>query len=221
MWKINNIIDLSIPLTEDTPVYPGDSLPQIIPASSLEKEGYNLHQLRITTHTGTHLDAPAHLLAGGLTLDRLDLSLFAAEGVVVPVPGKQPGEEITLNDLPGPDKLLSPGMAVLFHTGWSKKAGCKQYYRHPYLSEEACQYLLGQGIRTFGIDTISIDPPDSTDFPVHRLIAANEGVIIENLANLEKVTFPHPLILCLPLPLKSSDGSPVRAVALGISWSTP
>ncbi len=217
VWEIKNIIDLSLPLTANTPVYPGDPLPRITRAATLKKEGYNLHQLEMATHSGTHIDAPFHMLAGGLTLDRLDPSLFAARGVIIPVTGKLPGEEITIEDLAGNKNSLSPGTAVLFHTGWDKKIGSRHYYQHPCLSTAACRYLLDRKIRTFGTDAMGLDSPTSTDFPVHKMIAAAEGVIIENLSHLDQVTFPHPLVLCLPLPLEGTDGSPVRAVALEIT----
>jgi kynurenine formamidase len=214
MWKVLKAVDLSLPIDSKTPVYPGDPEPTLKPVATIGGEGYNLHRIILGTHTGTHVDAPYHFWPEGATIDRLPLGLFIAEAVIVPVRDKQPRQEIALADIKPVEKLLRPGAAVLFNTNWYRRAGTPQYLEHPYLGIALCSYLLERGIRTFGIDAINIDLPGDAGSPVHGMIAAAGGVIVENLANLDQVDFAHPLVVFFPLKLAGCDGSPVRAVAL-------
>lgn len=214
MWEILQVVDLSHTLGASTPVYPGDPALRITPAARIAIEGYNTHKISLGTHTGTHVDLPYHAEPAGQAADRANLRLFAGEGVVVPLGEKKAGEAISAADLRGLEHRFVPGSVILLHTGWDKKAGSEDYFDHPYLEEAACRYLLERGVLTFGIDAISIDPPGGDQSPAHRLIAAAGGIIVENLANLDQIDFPHPLLLFFPLKLAGCDGSPVRAVAL-------
>ena len=214
MWKIARAVDLSLFLDASTPVYPGEPAPRITPAATVSVDGYNTHTLQLGSHGGTHVDAPYHMDPAGSTVEKMDLILFAGEGVVVTVRGKRAGEGISRDDLDPYLDRFTPGAVALFNTGWDKKAGSPQYGSHPHLGEEACRILLQRGVRAFGIDTASIDPFAGGLFPVHRLVARAGGVIAENLANLDQIDFPRPLVLFFPLKLTGCDGSPVRAAAL-------
>ena len=213
MWKVLKAVDLSLPISGETQVYPGDPEPTLNPVATIAGEGYNLHRVALGSHTGTHVDAPYHFRPEGATVDRLPLGLFIGEAVIVPVRDKQPRQEITLADIKPVEPLLRPGAAVLFNTNWYSKAGTPQFLEHPYLGATLCRYLLDRGIRTFGIDAINIDLPGGAGSPVHEMIATAGGVIVENLANLDQVDFAHPLVAFFPLKLVGCDGSPVRAVA--------
>ncbi|MCF6093502.1 cyclase family protein [Microaerobacter geothermalis] len=214
MFKVQKIIDLSMPLTNNTPVYPGDPQPKISIATTIEKEGYNLHYVHIGSQTGSHVDAPYHFCNHGQRIDESDLRLFIGTGVVIPVTGKGEQEEITLQDVEPYLDQLAPEKIVLFHTGWSRYAGEEKYFRHPYVNVEVIDKMIRRGIRTFFIDAINIDLTGGTSFPVHDAIAAVNGIIAENVTNIESIDFPNPLICAFPLKIVGVDGSPVRAVAI-------
>jgi kynurenine formamidase len=216
VFKPSKIVDLSLNLTNDTPIYPGDPVPNISVATTLEHDGYNLHHVHIGSQTGSHVDAPYHFLESGERIHESDLSLFIGTGLVVPVLGKGEQERITLKDVEPYVEKVEPGHIVLFHTGWSKFAGQEKYFRHPFVDVEVIQVLLEQGVRTFCIDCINLDYTGGTDFPAHEAIAAVNGIIAENLTNFEGINFPDPLISLFPLKLVGCDGSPVRAVAMKV-----
>jgi kynurenine formamidase len=217
MFNIMKIVDLSLPLTNQTPIYPGDPEPTISVATTIENEGYNLHYVHIGSQTGSHVDAPYHFCQNGQRIDESDLRLFIGTGVVIPVLGKGEQEEITMEDVePYLDKL-EPGKIVLFHTGWSQYAGEEKYFLHPYVNIKVVDEMILRGIRTFFIDCINIDVTGGDSFPVHDAIAAVNGIIAENLTNFEGIDFDDPLISAFPLRIVGSDGSPVRAVAIQTS----
>jgi kynurenine formamidase len=214
--NFKQIIDLSIPITSATPIYPGDPKPHIHPAAELDKDGYQVTQLNIGSHTGTHVDAPFHFQKEGERIDQSNLTKFMAPGLVIDVTGKEPGEEITMSDVQDQIEQVIPGTIVLFHTGWSKYAESELYFRHPYLSVDIINDLLEKGVTTFFIDALNVDPPDGSAFPVHEAITSVNGIIGENFCNFEKIDFENPLIIALPLKLEGLDGSPVRAVAVEV-----
>ncbi|MBN2205009.1 MAG: cyclase family protein [Thermoleophilia bacterium] len=208
------IVDLSHPLTEATPVYPGDPEPRIFTATTVGEDGYNLSHVHLGTQTGTHVDAPFHFRDDGATIDRVPLALTAGPGVVAPVAGKTAGERITLDDLEPHRGRLAPGCIVLFCTGWYRHAGTPAFFEHPYLEAAVGEALLEAGVRTLAIDTLNADFTGGDDFPIHDMFAAAGGLIAENLAGTEALTpGVEPLLLLLPLNLVGCDGAPVRAVA--------
>lgn len=214
--KIKKIIDLSHPLTGNTPVYPGDPIPDITVATTIEKEGYNLFNVILGSQTGSHVDAPFHFSNTGETVDQMDLKYFMGKTLMIDVSSKKSKEEIALKDIAKYEKQIEDVEIVLFKTNWSKKAGTDAFYEHPFLSKEGGEYLLSKGIKTVGTDAINLDNTGGTEFPIHDMYAENKGIIAENLANFDAVDFENPFVIFLPLNLIGCDGSPVRAVA--INW---
>ena len=209
------LVDLSHPLTEAVPVYPGDPEPRIFTATTVAADGYNLSHVHLGTQTGTHIDAPFHFRDDGATVDRMPLELTVGPAVVVPVPGKAPGEEIGLADLEPHRARLGPGRIALFATGWYEHAGTERFFEHPYLAAEVGEALLAAGVRTIAIDTLNADRTGGDQFPIHDMVADAGGFIAENLAGTARLTPGiEPLLLLLPLNLVGCDGAPVRAVAL-------
>jgi kynurenine formamidase len=213
---IKKIVDLSLPLTNETPIYPGDPQPNISVATTIENEGYNLFHVHIGSQTGSHVDAPYHFCNHGEHIDESDLKLFIGTGVVIPVTEKGEKEAITLQDVESYLDQLAPGKIVLFYTGWSQYVGEEKYFSHPYVHVDVINEMIKRGIRTFFIDTINIDPTGGTSFPVHDAVAAVNGIIAENLTNFGAIDFPNPLVSAFPLRIVGADGSPVRAVAMEI-----
>ncbi|WP_046469309.1 cyclase family protein [Allosalinactinospora lopnorensis] len=220
--RLQRIVDLSRPIGPDTQVFPGDSPPRITRASTVATGGFNSVEVHMSSHAGTHADAPFHFLEHGARLDELPLELFTGPAVVVDATGRDDRSPISSADLAPWADEFAPGAVVLLRTGWSAYYRTERYFEHPYLDGDAARLLVDRGVRTIGIDTLS---PDETpygehpgdDWPVHRTVLGAGGTIIENLCHLEQIDFPHPWFSAFPLRLASDDGAPVRAVAL--SWA--
>ncbi|SDJ01119.1 Kynurenine formamidase [Frankineae bacterium MT45] len=215
---VGRVVDLSVPIDANTQLYPGDPPVRFSRAATIEPDGFNLLSIEMGSQSGTNCDAPYHFLASGASIDELDLRLFTGRGVIIDVLGRGDRTAITRTDVAPYLDDFTPGAIALFHTGWPEFYGTSRYLDHPYLSLEACQDLLDRGVKTFCLDTMSIDEtPDANHpgdgFPVHRLIAEAGGVVVENLRALDEIDF-EPLITVFPLRLTGADGAPARAVAI-------
>ncbi len=206
------LLDLSHLLTETIPVFPGDPRPRFEIRSTVADTGYYERRLAISSHAGTHMDAPAHMVAGAPTLDRLPLEHF--HGPAVALDCRPAGSRIEVSFLTARQESLADLDFVLLFTGWSDRWPEPTYLEpFPALTPEAAEWLAGRGLKGVGVDTISVDTIDSTECPVHRLLLEREMVIIENLAGLTPVLGARFMFSCFPLRLEDADGSPVRAVA--------
>lgn len=217
--KISRVIDLSVPLTSATQVYPGDPAVTFAPHSSIATDGFNLLAVTMGSQSGTHVDAPYHFDENTPRINEVTLEHFVGRGVVVDARSAGARGRVTTAHLAPILDLLKPGVIVLLHTGWSAHYGTPSYFDHPYLDREACALLLERGVRTIGIDAINLDEtPDDEHpgegFPSHHLIAEAGGIIIENLTNLSQITAANTLISVFPLAFVGADGAPVRAVAI-------
>lgn len=196
-------IDLSVPLNDQTPVYPGDPMPQFSPAGLLHKDGFVDHSILVGTHLGTHIDAPMHMLEDGKSLDQLSLEQFIGKGKLIRLVGDD-FDAVKSSD-------VKEGDIVLFRTGMSEKYHDPVYFEHyPAMSEEIAHYLVECKVKMVGVDTCSIDNQD--DFPVHKILLSGDVLIIENLTNLEQLDGKDFKVYALPLNLQI-DGSPARVIA--------
>lgn len=212
--RVRRVVDLSVPLDDHTPVWPGDPPVRLAPVATIARDGYNLLAVQLGSQSGTHCDAPRHFLADGAPVDALDLRLCAGPGVLVDLRGRPDRHPIGLADLAADLDRVGPATIVVLHTGWSAHLGTSRYADHPYLDPDACRALLGRGVRTIGLDAPGVDATPSEEYPCHHLIAEAGGVVVENLTNLAGVDFPDPFVAVLPLRLTGADGAPVRAVAM-------
>jgi kynurenine formamidase len=214
------IIDLSIPIDAATPVSPGEPEPRVSTAATLAADGYNASRLELGSHSGTHCDAPYHVLANGLRLEELPLERFVGPGVLVDALDLEPRTPLGWDRLAPHEADLQPGAIVLLRTGWAARRHHPTYLEHPYLDGDACARLLSLGVRTIGIDAPSLDetlPADSDRAArrCHQAVARAGGVIVENLTNLGALEgLKHPLVSVLPLHIPGADGAPTRAVAM-------
>lgn len=205
-------IDLTHPIAPDMPVYPGTEPPRITEPRSIAQNGFREKSLTMYSHTGTHIDGPAHILTDGITLDSLPPAHFYGTAAVLDVSRVQ-GPEISIDfiHLP-PDTSID---FVIFYTGWYHKWGKPAFFKgFPVPSLEAARYLASRGIKGVGTDAISIDRPDTADFIIHKTLLQKNIVIIENLTNLAGLTGRLFTLSCFPLKIKAADGAPVRAVAI-------
>ena len=126
-----------------------------------------------------------------------------------------PAKKIEKKFLEGFQSLIAKVEFILLNTGWSEHWGTPKYLGDfPVLSEEAARFLTDFKLKGIGFDTISADPMDSKDLPVHKILLNNQVIIIENLTNLESLPKTDFKFACFPLKVKSGDGSPVRAVGI-------
>lgn len=196
-------IDLSVPLSAATPVYPGDPIPLVTPLNTLQKDGYQIHSITLATHVGTHIDAPSHMIDDGKTLNHFPLEAFQGEGVYVKVSGKFDLESIK-------QAPIKENSIVLFHTGMDMQYGKPAYFeKFPALSEEIAKYLISKKVKMVGVDMCSVDTPE---FAVHKLLLKNNILILENLTNLSELQRKKFEVFAFPLKVHL-DGSPVRVVA--------
>ena len=199
-------LDLSHPISDNMPVYPGDVQVSLQQIASYGKEGHTNFLLSTGMHAGTHLDGPMHLTKSLSRMSELPMDMFAGEGFLVDVVGKK------LIDLPeSAFDLLLPGSVVLFYTGFDRYFSQQDYYlSYPELSEATARILVEKKVKIVGMDFPS---PDYAPFLIHDILLNNQVLILENLTNLSAL-IPYREFELLAFPLKiQSDSSPVRVVA--------
>ena len=211
------VIDLTLTISEKIPTFPGSPQPNFINWESIEKDGYNLELLFLSTHTGTHIDAPFHFVKKGQKIDQIMPKRLVNEAVLIKI-RKGANQAITKTDIQKFEKkfgLIDDGSTVIFHTGWQKNLNKKFYFlKNPGLATSAARYLASKKINLVGIDSPSIDLGKDAKFSVHHILAKSGILIVENLANLDKIHSEEFHLIVAPLKLKNATGSPVRAMAL-------
>lgn len=196
------IIDVTRPLTEDILVYPGDVHPSF---RQKDHGDYLTTDLHLNTHTGTHIDAPAHYLKNGDTIDTIPLLHLIGKCRVLDVAGA--GKKITADNLKG---RLEGATRILFKTSYS---GNTQYSpEYPYLMTDAAQLITHYGIKCIGIDSPSVESPYGNG-AVHRELLSKGCIIIE-LLDLSGIDEAEYMMAALPLRLEGLDGSPARVILM-------
>lgn len=192
------IFDVTLPLTPDLPVYPGD------PVVSLERVGEaGVQRLCLGTHAGTHVDAPAHVVAGGADVAALPLEILMGKARVVDLPVSVRIERADLQALD-----LSDDLRVLLKT---RQSGAGRIEDGVYLTDDAAAYLVQAGLKLVGIDSPSVDRFGAPDLPAHRTLLAAGVVVVEGL-ELAQVEPGDYDMACLPLRIPGADGAPARVV---------
>ena len=210
------ILDLTLTISDKLPTFPGSPKPNFIQWENLKDDGYNLELLFLSSHTGTHLDAPYHFLENGLKIHEINPKRLIREAILIRS-RKKANQAITKNDIQKFEKKygkIPNNSTVVFWTGWQKTLHNDSYFNeNPGLSEAAAKYLVSKKTNLVGIDSPSIDFKGSQRFSVHRIFSKNNILIVENLSNLEKIQSSKFYFVVLPLKLKGATGSPVRAIA--------
>ena len=210
------IVDLTLTVSDKIPTFPGSPQPSFIPWENVKEDGYNLELLFLSTHTGTHMDAPYHFLEKGAKIHEISLKKLVSEAVLIKSK-KNDGESITKIDIQKFEKKhgkIASFSSVIFYTGWQRNLQKKYYFtKNPGLSVSAAKYLASKKINLVGIDSPSIDLGTDSKFSVHQIFAKKGMLVVENLANLEKIKSSKFHLVVLPLKLKNATGSPVRAIA--------
>ena len=211
------VIDLTLTISEQIPTFPGSPQPNFINWETLEKDGYNLELLFLSSHTGTHIDAPYHFLKKGQKIHQIVTRRLVTEAILIKI-RKGANQSITKTDIQKFEKKygkIDDGSTVIFYTGWQKNLKKESYFlRNPGLAVSAAKYLASKKINLVGIDSPSIDLGKDSKFSVHHILAKSGILIVENLVNLEKINSEMFHLIGAPLKLKNATGSPVRAMAL-------
>ena len=218
------LIDLSQPFHTGMPVYP------ILPKTQLfryhtfdEWEGSeywpaSTDMLITSTHAGTHIDSPAHMKPGVMTIDKAPLDRMWGEAIWLDFAHKKAGDEISLPDLQKALKAaeleIKPQLIVLFHTGISRLWGTPAYKDSIIgIHIDAVTWMLDNGVKVYGMDWQSPDL-DMVNLPNHQLLGKREHHHIENLRNIDQIPTQRFTFFGLPLNLENATASPIRAVAL-------
>jgi len=197
--------------------YPGDPAVHLEPVATHDSAGYRESHLACGTHTGTHVDAPAHTEHDGQTLGEFDLSAFVRTARRVDCRDLDAREPITADRVPTVESDVD---CLVFWTGWDNHWGTDRYLDHPFLSAAAARRCAGQGLAV-GVDTLNPDPTPSErgdsepdGFPAHHALLGAGRLLFENLRNLSAVDKRFEL-RAYPIRV-DGDGAPIRAVGVSV-----
>lgn len=210
-------IDLSQPLWEGSDRAGRASAPRFEQLLSIERDHFSMMEYTFVSHIGTHLDAPSHFVAGGLTIDQIPLDRVIGRGVVLGVTaGRNAGVSGDALARGGPTP--GPQEIVLIHTGWEDKAGTAEYFQHPYLLDSAVDWLIEHRVKVVGMDLITPETPESVregefTWPVHKALLARNILVIENVCNMTSLVGRRVDVMAAPINVKGGDGAPVRLLA--------
>ena len=214
--SIMKIIDLTHIIAEDMPMYPGTGAPKLQTAYSYKEFGFRETLISLYSHTGTHIDAPAHIFAEGVTLDKYPAEQFVGKALVIDCRKLKKGEEISMSLLEENGSDLNEIEFILFLTGHSLLWGTSGYFDDfPVMSHEVVEWVNRHKLKGIGIDAPSFDPVTVDELHNHRaILKTNNTILLENLCKLEEIG-NDPFMLCaLPLNTLNADGAPARIIAI-------
>lgn len=203
--KTKNYLDLTYQIEHDMPCLPTENV-VIKQTANIENDGFNAKEILLYSHTGTHIDAPYHMLQNGLSLDNIPLNYFINSCKVVDLDSAN-----VLNEL----NNLQDVTAIIIKTNQEQKYNSKKYYEDiPLLTTDMITLIKKSNIRLIGIDAVSFDHLDSSDYPIHLAFLKQNILLVENLCNLEQLPKEIFTLVTLPLKILASDGAPCRAIAI-------
>jgi kynurenine formamidase len=192
------VIDLTMRITPSMKVFPGSPRPAFIPWSKFDSHGYDSEAMFMSTHTGTHVDAPSHFAPGLESIDMIPASRLVASAVLVKAKK-------------GANGLVEPGD---FAGVEIRKGDAVVMAENPGLSARAAKYLAAKKINIVAIDGPSIDAGFDDRFSAHNILLPRSILIAENLCNVGKISAERFTLVISPLKLGGATGSPARVFAL-------
>lgn len=209
------VIDLTHTIRGDMPVYPGTEPPTFQPANTYEKDGFKETKVSMFTHTGTHMDPPAHLFADRTALDQFPADQFIGKALVIDCRELREGDAITMNHLRRYGDRVEKADFLLFCLGWDKFWGTDAYFGdYPCIDDEVLDCIIHGHYKGIGFDVIGLDPIADENLTRHKkLFQAADIVNIENLKDLDQCGDDLFWFSCCPLKLDQCDGAPIRAIA--------
>jgi len=217
------IIDLTYPIAENMPMYPGTGSPTLHVEYNHEEYGFMETFISLYSHTGTHIDAPAHLYANGLTLDKYPIEQFVGKALVIDCRKLKKEENITMSLLEEKGSALYEADFILFLTGHGNLWGHPDYFvNFPIMSHEVVEWINSRKLKGIGIDASSFDSvaggeiaQAADDLHNHRtILKTNNTILIENLCKLEEIGDELFTLFALPLNTLNADGAPARIIAV-------
>lgn len=203
---MKKIIDISQPLDERTVVWPGDTpFSYRLTWTTQESGSVNVGQIQMSTHTGTHIDAPYHFNEEGQRVIQLDLEVYVGDALVIHLPNTK---SIGPNELSGID-LRGVTRLLIRTDAWTNRKVFPSVI--PFLEPQLASYLAEKGVCLVGVDLPSVDPLDSKELLAHHQLSSYGIAILEGIV-LDHVLPGNYELIALPLALAKADGSPVRAV---------
>jgi arylformamidase len=207
--RARRIIDISLPNHPGMAVYPGDPALEVVLVHRLAAgDRCELARLTLGNHTGTHVDAPAHVIAGGARLGTIGLDRLIGDAVVADLRRSRVIDAAALSSV-----RVGAREILLCRTDQrlAGDAGAGSVAAH--LTEDAAELLVARGVAAVGIDGLSVDRRDAPDLPVHHRLLGAGVLVIEGL-DLRAAEPGRYTLVCLPLSFPELDGAPARAVLL-------
>jgi arylformamidase len=209
------LYDVTVPISADIPVWPGDPPVRIEKVASIAQgDSMNLSRLHLGSHTGTHVDAPAHFVGQGQTVDQLAPELLVGPAFIASLE-QLAGNTIQARDLAAL-QLPEETTRLLFKTRnsalWERQqSGFQKEYVH--LGTEAAEWLVRRGVRLVGVDYLSVEAFGAGQSPVHHILLGAGIVIVEGL-DLRHVPVGLCHLCCLPLKIAGGEGAPARVLVV-------
>ena len=209
------VIDLTHTIESGMPVYPGTEPPILEPANTYDKDGFRETKISMYSHTGTHMDPPAHLFRDRTTLDAFPPEQFIGKALVIDCTSLKEGEPITMDHLSRYGTKAETADFLLFYLGWDARWGSEAYFGdYPCIDDSVLEYILEGSYKGIGFDVIGLDPIADGNLTRHKKLFQTRDIInIENLCNLGLCGNDLFWFSCFPLKIRDCDGSPIRAVA--------
>lgn len=210
-------VDLTQPFDGDVPHSSALPEPVLETLSDVDQDGVNAQWLGTPTHVGTHVDAPRHMVSGGATIDEIPLERFTGSATVVDLSRERP-EAIDAEELSTAAGGVEGDM-LLLRTGWGQRYESDEYGRYPWLTADAGEWVLRQGVQMLAVDTPSPDRPREMrpdgwdDYPVHNTLLPEGTLIAEHLRIPQSLVGTRPEVFGFPLSVRGGDGAPARFVA--------
>jgi len=210
------IIDLTYPLKPEMLVWPNSDRPVYEWKNRTNSEGWNETYIRMSAHTGTHIDVPLHLNQEGKPLEEMQLHHFWGDARLFRINDMPNNQVIALEMLKNSGFSLNDARIFIMHTGIEQFAETQDYnYKYPIPSIELLEWLIQRGMITYMTDATSVDRANDTEMRNHKLLFEHGIPIIENLKNLSKLPANTNFTVCaMPLLLFGREGSPCRAAAI-------
>jgi kynurenine formamidase len=208
------VVDLTHAYDNGMPVFPGLPQPSFEAIAKVEDDGYAMTSYSMLNHIGTHVDAPAHQIAGGDTLDEIGLERLVTDAVTIDVSHRDPHGAIPLAELEPHLDDVRAGDIVLLYSNNARNYGSDAYWTGwSFPDADAARALIERGVSAIGFDGPSADPVDTTTYDLHRIWLGAGRMILENVANLDQLP-PRAQIVVAPMKVARANGAPARIFAL-------
>lgn len=213
---VMKVVDLTLGISPNTRVFPGSPKASFIRWSKFDTHGYDSEVMFLSTHTGTHMDAPSHFISGADNINQVAINRFVCKNTLLLKMEKGANQMITRDDIIENGSNIYEKETIIFFTGWEKHYEKDNNYvsDNPGLSADAAKYLVEKKVNAIAIDGPSIDIGVDNNFTAHKIFLSNDTLIIENLCNLEKLNNQRLTLIVTPLKLIGASGSPVRAIGI-------